>query len=86
VNVGCIPKKLMHFTALAGEMKKDQIACGWQVDEKASHDWKAMVKGVQGHITSLNWGYKGQLMDKEIKYYNKLASIVDAHTIEVFQF
>jgi thioredoxin reductase (NADPH) len=23
VNVGCIPKKLMHFTALLGEARKD---------------------------------------------------------------
>jgi len=43
-----------------------------------------MVAQVQTHITSLNWGYKGQLMTKEIKYFNALATVVDPHTIEIY--
>jgi len=84
VNVGCIPKKMMHFASLVGELKHDQVATGWNVDEKASHDWKKMVSTVQRHITSLNWGYKGQLQEKNVKYYNRLASVIDPHTIELF--
>lgn len=32
VNVGCIPKKLMHHVAKMGEMRKDQKSAGWGVD------------------------------------------------------
>jgi thioredoxin reductase (NADPH) len=84
VNVGCIPKKLMHFSATLGDMKADQIAAGWEVDPKAPHDWKKMISAVQRHIVSLNWGYKGQLQEKSVKYYNRLASLVDAHTVQLF--
>lgn len=34
VNVGCIPKKLMHQTALLGQAIGDAPKFGWQVDEK----------------------------------------------------
>ena len=33
VNVGCIPKKLMHQAALLGESVKDAKSFGWQVDK-----------------------------------------------------
>jgi thioredoxin reductase (NADPH) len=29
VNVGCIPKKMMHYSALLGESYHDQEATGW---------------------------------------------------------
>uniref|UniRef100_A0A8C6Y2J9 Thioredoxin reductase 1, cytoplasmic n=1 Tax=Naja naja TaxID=35670 RepID=A0A8C6Y2J9_NAJNA len=34
VNVGCIPKKLMHQTALLGQAIKDAPAFGWQLGDK----------------------------------------------------
>lgn len=83
VNVGCIPKKLMHFAALTGELRHDQEHCGWEVDLSAQHDWSAMISNVNNHIRSLNWGYKTQLMKEEVKYYNALASIEDAHTVKL---
>ena len=33
VNVGCIPKKLMHQTALLGTAMQDARKYGWQFDE-----------------------------------------------------
>lgn len=30
VNVGCIPKKLMHQAALIGELMKDSFLYGWE--------------------------------------------------------
>lgn len=32
VNVGCIPKKLMHQAALLGGAIKDSTKFGWQLD------------------------------------------------------
>ena len=31
VNVGCIPKKLMHTAALMGDLSQDATSYGWQV-------------------------------------------------------
>ena len=56
VNVGCIPKKLMHQASLLGEAAKDAKEFGWELnEEKPKHNWGKMVENVQGHIKSLNW-------------------------------
>lgn len=39
VNVGCIPKKLMHQAALLGTAVKDAHKYGWQLSGPVSHDW-----------------------------------------------
>lgn len=39
VNVGCIPKKLMHQAALLGTAVKDARKYGWRIPESLSHDW-----------------------------------------------
>ncbi len=47
------------------------------------HKWESLKEGVQGHIGSLNWGYRVSLNDKNVKYINGFAEFVDEHTIEV---
>lgn len=42
-----------------------------------------MVERVQAHIKKLNWGYKVELAEKEVKYYNCLATLVNNHTVEL---
>jgi len=81
VNVGCIPKKLMHQAALLGEAVKDAKSFGWGVEE-AQHDWKKMVEEVQNHIGSLNWGYRVALREKGVTYLNEYARFVDKNTIK----
>ncbi len=39
VNVGCIPKKLMHQAALLGTAVKDAKKYGWQISGPICHDW-----------------------------------------------
>lgn len=34
VNVGCIPKKLMHQAALLGQALQDSRKYGWQYEEQ----------------------------------------------------
>jgi pyruvate/2-oxoglutarate dehydrogenase complex dihydrolipoamide dehydrogenase (E3) component len=49
VNVGCIPKKLMHQAALLGEAIHDSKKFGWELGEtKVTHNWENMVMAVQG--------------------------------------
>jgi len=81
VNVGCIPKKLMHQAALLGEAVKDAKSFGWGV-EPATHDWGKMVEEVQNHIGGLNWGYKVALREKSVTYLNEYAKFVDKNTIK----
>ncbi|XP_053135339.1 thioredoxin reductase 2, mitochondrial isoform X3 [Hemicordylus capensis] len=81
VNVGCIPKKLMHQAALLGSSLKDAQRYGWHVSHPVNHDWSTMAKAVQNHVKSLNWGHRVQLQDKKVKYFNLKGSFVDSHTI-----
>jgi len=83
VNVGCIPKKLMHQAALLGEAVKDAASFGWQVDRaQVNHDWAKMVLEIQNHIGGLNWGYRVALREKQVDYLNEYAQFVDGHTLK----
>ncbi|XP_053327137.1 thioredoxin reductase 2, mitochondrial [Spea bombifrons] len=81
VNVGCIPKKLMHQAALLGSALKDAPHYGWHVQQPTSHDWSKMSQAVQNYVKSLNWGHRVQLQDKKVKYYNMKANFLDEHSV-----
>jgi len=49
VNVGCIPKKMMHYAGILAESRHDMEKQGWKVD-KTPHDWTTMVTNIQQHI------------------------------------
>jgi pyruvate/2-oxoglutarate dehydrogenase complex dihydrolipoamide dehydrogenase (E3) component len=84
VNVGCIPKKLMHYSGILSEARSDQQVAGIPVTgEHGGHQWGTMVANIQKHIKSLNWGYKSELIKQKIKYFNSYASFHDAHTIHL---
>lgn len=81
VNVGCIPKKLMHQAALLGDMIRDAPHYGWEVPQQVPHDWRKMAEAVQNHVKSLNWGHRVQLQDRKVKYFNIKASFVNDHVV-----
>ncbi|XP_050694209.1 thioredoxin reductase 1, cytoplasmic-like [Eriocheir sinensis] len=83
VNVGCIPKKLMHQAALLHESIKDSREFGWATPETINHDWGKMVEGIQSHIGSLNWGYRVALREKKVDYLNAYATLDDPHTLKI---
>lgn len=83
VNVGCIPKKLMHTAALYGEASHEAETFGWKRSEsKAPHNWQTLVENIGDHIKSLNFGYRVQLREEGVTYINKRGKFIDAHTIE----
>lgn len=82
VNVGCIPKKLMHNAALLGEHAKDAKGFGWTGLDGASHDWESMKNNVQDHIKGLNFGYRVQLREQGVTYLNKLGKFTGPHELE----
>eukprot|EP00928_Gymnodinium_smaydae_P054550 TRINITY_DN382_c0_g1_i2.p2 TRINITY_DN382_c0_g1~~TRINITY_DN382_c0_g1_i2.p2 ORF type:complete len:483 (-),score=142.61 TRINITY_DN382_c0_g1_i2:759-2207(-) len=79
VNVGCIPKKLMHISSLYRDTQADAASMGW--DTKSCHNWEDMVQKVNNYIKSLNFGAKSELRQKTVTYFNKYATFVDAHTL-----
>ncbi len=82
VNVGCIPKKLMHQASLLGESQNDFSDFGWNTWNDLKHDWERLVENVTNHISSLNWGYKNRLKSSQVTYVNAEASFLDPHTIQ----
>ncbi|XP_074062598.1 thioredoxin reductase 2, mitochondrial isoform X2 [Macrotis lagotis] len=82
VNVGCIPKKLMHQSALLGNALQDAHHYGWEAPASVPHNWAHMAEAVQNHIKSLNWGHRVQLQDRNVKYLNVQGSFVNDHTVQ----
>lgn len=82
VNVGCIPKKLMHQAALLGQALKDAKNFGWNISAAVEHNWTVMRENVQNHIASLNWNYKVQLRTEQVKYVNAYGEFIDGHKIK----
>ncbi|CAH8481098.1 unnamed protein product [Schistosoma rodhaini] len=84
VNVGCIPKKLMHQAGLLSHALEDAEHFGWSLDRsKISHNWSTMVEGVQSHIGSLNWGYKVALRDNQVTYLNAKGRLISPHEVQI---
>uniref|UniRef100_A0AAY5E886 Thioredoxin reductase 2, tandem duplicate 2 n=1 Tax=Electrophorus electricus TaxID=8005 RepID=A0AAY5E886_ELEEL len=81
VNVGCIPKKLMHQAALLGVAMDDAGKFGWSIPGPVSHDWSTLAQAVQNYVKSLNWGHRVQLQDRKVKYFNTRGSLLDRHTV-----
>uniref|UniRef100_A0A8C1KMA2 thioredoxin-disulfide reductase (NADPH) n=1 Tax=Cyprinus carpio TaxID=7962 RepID=A0A8C1KMA2_CYPCA len=75
VNVGCIPKKLMHQTGLLGTAIED-------ARKFVTHNWETMRTAVNNYIGSLNWGYRVSLRDKNVNYVNAYAEFVEPHKIK----
>jgi len=82
VNVGCMPKKLMHQGALLGQALDDAKYYGWEFPEERSHNWGFMVEAISDYIKSLNWGYRVSLRDAGVTYLNEFAEFVDKNTIK----
>lgn len=66
VNVGCIPKKLMHQASLLGEGVHEAQAYGWTdvTNAGSTINWPALTEAVQNHIKSVNWVTRVDLRDK----------------------
>ncbi|XP_058974970.1 thioredoxin reductase 1, mitochondrial-like isoform X1 [Musca domestica] len=83
VNVGCIPKKLMHQASLLGESIHEATAYGWEIPNKEAikPKWENLVQAVQNHIKSVNWVTRVDLRDKKVEYINGAGSFKDPHTV-----
>eukprot|EP00918_Siedleckia_nematoides_P001220 GHVU01002899.1.p1 GENE.GHVU01002899.1~~GHVU01002899.1.p1 ORF type:complete len:406 (+),score=37.46 GHVU01002899.1:414-1631(+) len=82
VNVGCVPKKLMHYASQAGgPLRHDAEAFGWLNESQTSFNWEKCVQTVQNHVKMLNFSYRGGLRSAKVEYINALASFEGPHKI-----
>jgi thioredoxin reductase (NADPH) len=81
VNVGCIPKKLMHISATHGEHMKDSKGFGWNTSPTHC-DWLTLRDNVRDHIKGLNFGYRVQLREAGVTYLNALGKFIGPHELE----
>eukprot|EP01055_Gregarina_sp_Pseudo9_P005347 Gregarina_sp_Pseudo_9__5346@NODE_636_length_2443_cov_29_971298_g600_i0_p1_GENE_NODE_636_length_2443_cov_29_971298_g600_i0NODE_636_length_2443_cov_29_971298_g600_i0_p1_ORF_typecomplete_len526_score74_31Pyr_redox_2/PF07992_14/9_5e54Pyr_redox_dim/PF02852_22/2_6e25Pyr_redox/PF00070_27/0_00013Pyr_redox/PF00070_27/9_1e11Pyr_redox_3/PF13738_6/0_0095Pyr_redox_3/PF13738_6/3_4e13Pyr_redox_3/PF13738_6/32K_oxygenase/PF13434_6/2K_oxygenase/PF13434_6/4_4e08HI0933_like/PF03486_14/8_5e07HI0933_like/PF03486_14/3 len=85
VNVGCIPKKLMHKAGQLGHsLKHDFKPYGYAnaLTDNTTVDWDDLVSTVQSYIKSLNFSYRTGLRSAQVTYVNASAAFKDPHTIE----
>jgi len=93
VNVGCIPKKLMHQAAIHKENIVNSYDFGFNLGELNDPDdhvhsklngtleWNRLVRNVQLHIKSINFDYVSNLKENGTAYMNCLAAFHDANTL-----
>ncbi|GAB6027964.1 thioredoxin reductase [Chamberlinius hualienensis] len=83
VNVGCIPKKLMHHAALLRHSCEDAVKYGWDVSVANQNiDWTTLQASVNRYIKSLNWGHRIQLKHKNVEYLNAKGSFLSSNSIK----
>ncbi|CEM31551.1 unnamed protein product [Vitrella brassicaformis CCMP3155] len=91
LNVGCIPRKLMHYAALIGASFYDARLLGWQLPDVRgqghsgiAHDWGQLVKFVRNKVRQLRFSYGNALRSygNSLTYVNALARFESAGVIE----
>lgn len=82
VNVGCIPKKLMSYSAHFHDDFADAAGFGWTIG--ASHfDWATLIAGKDKEIARLNAVYRTILDNAKVTLVEGYASFEDAQTVSV---
>jgi len=90
VNVGCVPKKIMWYTADAADNIRKAVAYGFGDQGTADKmvnkfDWPTLKHKRDEYIKRLNGIYEKNLEKEQVDYHEGWASFVDAHTIEIEQ-
>jgi pyruvate/2-oxoglutarate dehydrogenase complex dihydrolipoamide dehydrogenase (E3) component len=80
VNVGCIPKKLMHQASLFRDAVDDAADFGWDV--QATHNWATLRGNIQTHIRGINFGYHAKMKKDGVTYVNERANLSSDVTVE----
>lgn len=82
VNVGCVPKKVMWYTAQHAHFMHHAPDYGFDI-EVNGHDWAALKQRRDAYIARLNDIYAANLERRDVALVRGKARFVDSHTIEV---
>jgi glutathione reductase (NADPH) len=81
VNVGCVPKKIMWYTAHYGQMLEHAKDFGFDVTVNG-HAWSDVKKKRDAYISRLNDIYERNLDNRDVAYLKGQARFLDAKTVE----
>lgn len=82
VNVGCVPKKVMWYTASHAHQFEHAADYGFNIAVE-SHDWRAVKTRRDAYVGRLNNIYENLLDKSKVDYLAGSARFVDAHTIAI---
>ena len=82
VNVGCVPKKVMWYTAANAHHFAHAADYGFDVAVNG-HDWSKLKARRDAYILRLNGIYQRNLENSGVDYIAGAAEFVDAHTVAV---
>jgi len=82
VNVGCVPKKVMWYTAQHAHGLHHAPDYGFDVAVNG-HDWGALKLRRDAYVRRLNGIYGKNLDKRGVTHITGAARFVDAHTVEV---
>ena len=83
VNVGCVPKKVMWYSAqIADAIQKYGSDYGFDSQLK-SFDWKKLIENRQAYIKRIHASYQFGLSKNQVDVIHGFATFVDHKTIEV---
>jgi glutathione reductase (NADPH) len=82
VNVGCVPKKIMWYTAHHAHMLEHAQDFGFEVSVK-EHAWSDVKKKRDAYILRLNEIYQNNLDKRDVPLIEGEAKFLDATTIAV---
>ncbi len=82
VNVGCIPKKLLAYSAGFGHGFEDAKGYGWTCSGN-SFSWPDLIGNKDAEIFRLNGLYRQVMERVGVTIYDARARLSDAHTVEI---
>jgi len=82
VNVGCVPKKIMWYTAHQAHQFHHLGDYGFDIEVRG-HDWAGLKARRDAYIRRLNGIYRNNLDRRGVTYIEGRARFVDTHTLDV---
>ncbi|CAG0914711.1 unnamed protein product [Notodromas monacha] len=82
INVGCVPKILMHHAAISGQKLEDAGRVGFEVSIK-DHSWPDLVSKISTHIKQLNQKTEASLEERNIAYFNARAKMKSRNEVQL---
>ncbi len=82
VNVGCVPKKVMWYTASHAHHFHHAPDYGFDVDVNR-HDWSMLKSRRDAYISRLNGIYQRNLENSNVRIIRGTATFADPHSIDV---
>ncbi len=82
VNVGCVPKKLMVYSAHYQQDFDNARSYGWTTGE-AVFDWSTLITNKNREISRLNEAYRKLLVSNKVEIFEEHAKLVDSHHVRM---